>query len=100
MHMAWIYNKGTKLMTECRNKDVIKVCKADTTNYVVAETKEMVETVLKALEVTEEKKEEKVPLSKMKVDDLRALANELGIEDTDGLTADELRKVIKTAQGK
>ena len=97
--MAWIYNKVTKLMTECRNKDVIKVCKSDPTNYVVAETKEMVETVLKALETTEEKKEEKVPLSKMKVDDLRALAKELGIEEIDGLTADELRKVIKTAQG-
>lgn len=39
----------------------------------------------------------KKPLSKMKVDELKELAAELGLE-ADGLTADELRKVIKDNQ--
>ena len=86
-------------MTECRNADVIKVCKMDPTNYVVSDKEETIEIEVKSAEA-EETKETKVPLSKMKVDDLRALAKELGIEDTNGLTSDELRKVIKTAQGK
>lgn len=97
--MAWIYNRNTKLMTECHNADVIKVCKKEPLDYAVADNRETIEALLKASE-TDGTKEVKVPLSKMKVDDLRALANELGIESADGLTADELRKVIKDAQGK
>lgn len=38
---------------------------------------------------------ENKPLSKMKVDELKALAAELGIENTDSLTRDELIAVIK-----
>ena len=38
---------------------------------------------------------ENKPLSKMKVDELNALATELGIENTDSLTRDELIAVIK-----
>ena len=38
---------------------------------------------------------ENKPLSKMKVDELKALATELGIENTDSLTKDELIAVIK-----
>lgn len=38
---------------------------------------------------------ENKPLSKMKVDELKALATELGIENTDSLTGDELIAVIK-----
>lgn len=38
---------------------------------------------------------ENKPLSKMKVDELKALATELGIENTDSLTRDELIVVIK-----
>lgn len=38
---------------------------------------------------------ENKPLSKMKVDELKALAIELGIENTDSLTRDELIAVIK-----
>ena len=37
----------------------------------------------------------KKSLSKMKVDELKALATELGIENTDSLTRDELIAVIK-----
>ena len=38
---------------------------------------------------------ENKPLSKMKVDELKALATELGIENTDSLTRDELIAVNK-----
>ena len=38
---------------------------------------------------------ENKPLSKMKVDELKALATELGIENTDSLTRVELIAVIK-----
>ena len=38
---------------------------------------------------------ENKPLSKMKVDELKALATELGIENTDSLTRDELIALIK-----
>lgn len=40
----------------------------------------------------------KKPLSKMKVDELKALAIELGIESIDSLNKDELIAVIKEAQ--
>lgn len=40
----------------------------------------------------------KKPLSKMKVDELKALATELKIENIDSLTKDELVAVIKEAQ--
>lgn len=36
----FILNKNTKIIQECHNQDVIKVCRKDTKNYVVAETKE------------------------------------------------------------
>lgn len=38
---------------------------------------------------------ENKPLSKMKVDELKALATELGIENIDSLTKEELIAVIK-----
>lgn len=38
---------------------------------------------------------ENKPLSKMKVDELKTLATESGIENTDSLTRDELIAVIK-----
>ena len=41
---------------------------------------------------------ENKPLSKMKVDELKALATELGIESIDSLNKDELIAVIKEAQ--
>ena len=40
----------------------------------------------------------KVPLSKMKLEDLKKAAEELGL-DSDGLNCEELRKIIKDAQG-
>lgn len=39
----FILNKKSKVIQECHNKDVIKVCMKDTKNYVVAPTKEGLE---------------------------------------------------------
>lgn len=36
----FILNKRTKVIQECHNADVIKVCSKDTKNYIVAATKE------------------------------------------------------------
>ena len=49
------------------------------------------------ISVEENQEEKKVPLSRMKLDDLKSLATSLGL-DTDGLNCDELRKVIKDEQ--
>ena len=52
--------------------------------------------VLGVKEIAKEQK--KKPLSKMKVDELKTLAIEFGIEDIDSLNKDELIAVIKEAQ--
>lgn len=49
------------------------------------------------ISVEENQEEKKVPLSRMKLEDLKSLAESLGLE-CDGLNCDELRKVIKDAQ--
>lgn len=41
----FILNKNTKMIQECKNKDVIKVCRKDTKNYAVAATREELEAV-------------------------------------------------------
>lgn len=55
----------------------------------------------KRIDVSEQSNQDtdkKVPLSKMKLEDLKKTAEELGL-DSDGLNCDELRKIIKDAQG-
>ena len=55
----------------------------------------------KRIDVSEQANQDtdkKVPLSKMKLEDLKKTAEELGL-DSDGLNCDELRKIIKDAQG-
>lgn len=100
--MAHIYNIKNKVITEYLNKDVIKICTKDPLNYIVRDNLEdlrkeinVIESKISYAEQTEDKK---VPLSKMKLDDLKALAEELDLEH-DGLNCDELRKIIKDAQG-
>lgn len=95
--MAFIYNIKTKVMTECINVDVIKICKKEPLNYIVEDKKEDLEKSINQLELPDEKVSTKVSLSKMKLDDLKVLATSLGLE-TDGLNCDELRKVIKDEQ--
>lgn len=41
----FILNKKTKVIQECRNQDVIKMCKRDTKNYAVANTRAELETM-------------------------------------------------------
>ncbi len=55
----------------------------------------------KRIDVSEQSNQDtdkKVPLSKMKLEDLKKTAEELGL-DSGGLNCDELRKIIKDAQG-
>lgn len=52
----------------------------------------------KKLDVEVEQNEEKKPISKMKVDELKELAQELEIEDIDSLNKNELIAVIKNKQ--
>lgn len=97
--MAFIYNIENKVLTECHNKDVIKICKKDPLHYLVDEKEGEIRKSISSLELKEDDKcnEVKLPLSKMKLDDLKSLAIELGL-DVEGLNCDELRKIIKDAQ--
>lgn len=56
--MAFIYNKKTKVTTECRNEDVIATLKKDP-DYIVKEA---------------------IDLSEMKLDELKAEAIKRGLE--------------------
>lgn len=98
--MAFIYNIKNKVLTECHNKDVIKICKKDPLHYLVDEKEGSIRKSISSLELKEDDKcneVKKIPLSKMKLDDLKSLAIELGLDD-EGLNCDELRKIIKDAQ--
>lgn len=101
--MAHIYNIKNKVITECLNKDVIKVCTKDLLHYVVKDKLDELKDAIKLSEPdksdTQDDEPKKVPLSKMKIDDLKSLAEELGL-DSNGLNCDELRKIIKDAQGR
>lgn len=92
--MAWIYNKSTKVLTECRNKEVIKVCKADIDKFIVGDSKEKVKKLVEVEAETEVSELEK-SLDKMKVDELRALAEKRGIEGANSFTKAELLEVLK-----
>lgn len=94
--MAFIHNIKTKVTTECLNKDVIKVCQKDPLNYIVTDKLEDLKKQI--ANVNGENTSKNKSLSKMKLDELKLLANELGIEETDSLTKDELIAVIKEKQ--
>lgn len=96
--MAFIYNIKTTVTTECVNADVIKVCKKDPLNYIVEDKIEDLKSQIESLNGKEDTPQKNKPLSKMKVDELKALATELGIESIDSLNKDELIAVIKEAQ--
>lgn len=85
----YIRNKSG-LIQECHNEDVIRSCRKDTDHFTVAEN-------LESLIVKEEVKppEKRQELEKMKVDELRAMAKERGIEGAVSLNKEELLAVLK-----
>ena len=96
--MAFIHNIKTNISTECTNKDVVKICKKDPLNYIVCDSLSELNEQIKVLNIVDAPdglKEPSKSISKMKVDELKTLATELGIENTDSLTRDELIAVIK-----
>lgn len=94
--MAWIYNKETKVLTECHNKDVVKICEKDTIGYIVSEEKSKIIEACKESKSQKTSNEEK-PLDKLSIEELKSLAEEKGIEGFDSLTKPELLKVLKEA---
>lgn len=85
----YIRNKSG-LIQECHNEDVIRACQKDIEHFTVAENRES----LTAKEA-DNKPEEKPELEKMKVDELRAMAKERGIEGAASLNKEELLAVLK-----
>ncbi|WP_373267133.1 Rho termination factor N-terminal domain-containing protein [Hungatella hathewayi] len=85
----YIRNKSG-LIQECHNEDVIRSCRKDTDHFTVSEN-------LESLIVKEEVRppEERQELEKMKVDELRAMAKERGIEGAASLNKEELLAVLK-----
>lgn len=93
--MSFIKNIKTGITTECINKDVIKVCKADPLNYIVEDSLGALLSS-ESSESSEEKSAKKnKPLSKMNIAELKELAKEMNIDADDSLTKDELFAVIK-----
>lgn len=90
----FILNKNTGVTQECVNDDVIKICKKDMENYAVADTIEELPSKNDSTDMPSASEKEK-PLEKMKVDELKALAKEKGIEGADSLTKAELIAVLK-----
>lgn len=118
----FILNKKTKTIQECRNNDAIKVCKGDPDNYAVAETKEALtgraekpnegpgaptapaaepEKEPAAPEAEHEKEPadneevEQIDLSKLKLNELRKIAKEKGIQGYNNMDTATLRAVIQ-----
>lgn len=85
----YIRNKSG-LIQECHNEDVIRACQKDIEHFTVAENRESL-TAKEAVNKPEEKPE----LEKMKVDELRAMAKEKGIEGAASLNKEELLAVLK-----
>lgn len=97
--MAFIYNIKNMVLTECHNNDVINICKKDPLHYLVDDKEDSIKKTIQSLSEPTDKKTQstKIPLSRMKLEDLKILATELEL-DTEGLNCDELRKIIKDVQ--
>ncbi len=91
----WIYSKKNKVLTECSNKDVIKVCKKDSDTFIVEESYEKIKKLIE-VETESEKTSNGIekPLKDMDIKELRTVAEEKGIENFEKLTKAELIKVL------
>lgn len=91
----WIYSKKNKVLTECSNADVIKICKKDSDTFIVEqsldEIKELINVEIKSEKSSNETKKE---LKDLAINDLKKLAEEQGIENFENLTKVELIKVL------
>nr|WP_288974966.1 Rho termination factor N-terminal domain-containing protein [uncultured Blautia sp.] len=84
-----IRNIKSGLVQECRNADVIKVCKKDTEHFEVFKSKPEVK-----LEVLNEEEPVKT-IEDMTLPELKALAKEKGIKGAGSLNKEELLAVLK-----
>ena len=64
-------------------------------HYIVSDSLDDLNKQIKQLEGIDESIKPNKPVSKMKLDELKAYAEELGIENIDSLTKEELIAVIK-----
>ena len=79
------------------SQNVIKVCKKDPLNYLVSDKLDELNAKIDNV-ADADTSSTKTPLSKMKLEELKAVAEKIGI-DTSGLTRDELIKIIKSNHG-
>lgn len=80
------------LIQECHNEDAIRSCRKDTDHFTVTERLDDLTAKEEIKPSVEMKKPE---LEKLKVDELKALAKEKGIEGAASLTKEELLAVLK-----
>lgn len=86
----FILNKKTKVIQECRNADVIKICKKDVDTYQVAEKLEALEPM-----AVKETTKESADYDSMNLQELKAVAKARGMEGYSVLSKDELLSVLK-----
>lgn len=93
--MAFIYHKKHKVLTECRNEDVIKLAKKDPDTYIVNDNKEKIKKLIEIENDEEETTQESKSLKDMKINELKELAKKKGLEGVDSLKKEELLQVLE-----
>lgn len=96
--MAFIYNIKNEVLTECINKDMIKICRKDPLRYIVESKKEDIHKKINELKNVDISQAKIPPLSKMNNTQLKEVAESLGLIDYESLTNKELIEVIKERQ--
>ena len=96
--MAFIYHKESKVLTECLNKDVIKLAKKEPETHIVNEDEGKIKKIIQIEEendnLSDDTKEEK-DFAKMKVEELRVIAKANGIHGCEVLKKEELLKILE-----
>lgn len=86
----YILNLKTKVIQECKNRDVINMCKKHPDEYALSDEKEK----LKASEMKEPEGGNK-KLSDMKIEELRSVAAEYEVDAYESLSKKELLEILK-----